>query len=377
MIENKMFIRDFITPTKLKKYLIYIAIFAFLMELLFKDKVLIYFSDSASSVIGIGIAFSSTAYVIYTYSVLENIRLYLTLPIRKGKVFGAFFLALWLCSIIQRISFVIILIAYFNDHIIENIVLLLVNSGVAVLINIGILLGKNAKKTGSIILNFILVCILLLIGYCDLLFLYKLFFALLIGICAILSFGKKDITDLIIYHEPKTSKRRLTTNYFLRVVTTEKIYLINTFCIVVFLIVLFLISKSNPIMMNLTWCVGAVNTPFLTMISSDPWVSRHIDMLPERKNNIFMQYRIFLTVYFIFINVLIVAAKYFLIGGAWWKDIIFAVLLIIFETHFSTMLENKHRIVGWQTKQELWKNPRKYILPLGVFTCATIFYLIV
>ena len=67
-----MFLRDFMTQAKIKKYILYMLGFAALIKLFFQDKTIFYISDIAGSMIGLGIAFTSTAYIIYTYSTLEN-----------------------------------------------------------------------------------------------------------------------------------------------------------------------------------------------------------------------------------------------------------------------------------------------------------------
>lgn len=155
---------------------------------------------------------------------------------------------------------------------------------------------------------------------------------------------------------------------------TEKIYIVNTICIIAFLIVLCVISRKNPIMINLTWCIGSINTPFLTMVSGDKWIARHIDMLPVKQNNIYKQYSLFLAGYFILINIVIILSKYAILNRFMLNDIFLALLLVFLETALAGILERNYRIKGWQTKQELWKNPRKYILPLVVFIYVSIYY---
>lgn len=372
-----MFLRDFITQAKIKKYILYMLGFAALMKLFFQDKTIFYISDMAGSMIGIGIAFTSTAYIIYTYSTLENIKFYLTLPIKKWRMFLAYFIALWICTLIQRISFVIVVIAGFGTHIVQNIFILLINSGAAVLINIGILLGKNAKKRSMILWNVILICALFFLGYSNIAFRYKLLLSVCIGLSAICTYHKVEITDLVITHQPSMRTQRCSiVNYFFRVAMTEKIYISNTVCIVAFLVVLCVMSKNNPIMMNLVWCIGSVNTPLLTMISGDLWIARQIDMLPIRQNYIYKQYSLFLASYFLLMNFMIVLVKYIILNEVLIKDVLLALLLVILETVLAIILEKTYRVKGWQTKQELWKNPRKYILPLVIFVFASFYYFV-
>ncbi len=374
MTENKMFLRDFMTQAKIKKYILYMLGFAALIKLFFQDKTIFYISDIAGSMIGLGIAFTSTAYIIYTYSTLENIKFYLTLPIKKWKMFLAYFLALWICTLIQRISFVIIIIADFGTHVVQNIILLVMSSAAAVLINIGILLGKNAKERSMILWNVILICALFFLGYSEIAFGYKLLLSFCIGVSAICTYQKVEITDLVITHQPSIRiQRRGIVNYFFRVAMAEKIYITNTVCIVAFLVVLCVMSKNNPIMMSLVWCIGSVNTPFLTMISGDLWIARQIDMLPIRQNNIYKQYSLFLASYFLLTNFMIVLVKYIILKEVLIKDILLALLLVILETVLAIMLEKTYRVKGWQTKQELWKNPRKYILPFAIFVFVSFY----
>ena len=377
MKESKMFLWDFITPKKVKKYVLYIFLFAMLTKIFFEDKNIFQINSFACSTIGIGIAFTSTAYVIYTYSILENIKLYLTFPIGKWKLFGAYFAALWICTVIQRISFIIVIIANFGSHIFENSILLLANSGAAVMINIGILLGKNGKRKVLIAENIILLILLFFLGGVNIHFGYKLVLVLLIAICGAAAWRKSNITDLIIIHEPKNKllAQKGTMNYFLKIVFAEKICIVNTIFIVAFMLVFCLISMENPILFQLIWCIGAINTPFGTMISGDMWIARHIDMLPEKQNNIYRQYGRFLSGYFVVVNMMIIGAKS-VVSKVVAADFFFALFLALLETILAVTLEKKYRITGWQTKQELWKNPRKYVLSLTVFVIVSVYYYI-
>ena len=289
-------------------------------------------------------------------------------------MFLAYFLALWICTLIQRISFVIIIIADFGTHVVQNIILLVISSAAAVLINIGILLGKNAKERSMILWNVILICALFFLGYSEIAFGYKLLLSFCIGVSAICTYQKVEITDLVITHQPSMrTQRRGIVNYFFRVAMAEKIYITNTVCIVAFLVVLCVMSKNNPIMMSLVWCIGSVNTPFLTMISGDLWIARQIDMLPIRQNNIYKRYSLFLASYFLLTNFMIVIVKYIILKEVLMKDILLALLLVILETVLAIMLEKTYRVKGWQTKQELWKNPRKYILPFAIFVFVSFY----
>ncbi len=375
MSEIKLFLRDFITPAKIKRYAGYVFVFAVFIQIFFQDQAVFRLSGSAGSMIGYGIAFTSAVYVTHTYPVFENIGFYLALPVKKWKMYGAYFAALWICTLLQRISFAVPVVVKFSTHVAENLLLLILNSGTAVLLSIGLLLAENSKKWGILIWNLVLAAALPAAGYLDLQSGYQAVLSVCIAAGAAASFRSMKITDLMIIHEPKKNRPgKCAANYFYRVAVTEKIYLANTACIIVFLIVLCMISRENQVMMNLVWCTGAVNTPFLTMISADLQTSRHIDMLPSKKNSIYKQYFIFLLSYFLLINSIILLAKYMIFQELIYRDVFLALLSAPFETALAGMLERKRRITGWQTKQELWKNPRKYVLPLAVFIGVSVYY---
>ena len=70
---------------------------------------------------------------------------------------------------------------------------------------------------------------------------------------------------------------------------------------------------------------------------------------------------------------MIVLVKYIILKEVLIKDILLALLLVILETVLAIMLEKTYRVKGWQTKQELWKNPRKYILPFAIFVFVSFY----
>ncbi len=86
MSEIKLFLRDFITPAKIKRYAGYVFVFAVFIQIFFQDQAVFRLSGSAGSMIGYGIAFTSAVYVTHTYPVFENIGFYLALPVKKRRI---------------------------------------------------------------------------------------------------------------------------------------------------------------------------------------------------------------------------------------------------------------------------------------------------
>jgi ABC-type branched-subunit amino acid transport system permease subunit len=84
------------------------------------------------------------------------------------------------------------------------------------------------------------------------------------------------------------------------------------------------------------------------MLSGDKALMRQEKMLPRHSRLMVGGYASFLSVYFAAVNAYVI----------------------------SLYLERKFPIRQWQKKQEVWRNPRKYILPIIVCVVALAPYLL-
>lgn len=371
MIATRMFLKDFITRRKTIKYIAILTLFSVFLKAFYTggQNKPYQLSWNIGVTLGICVAFSSTLYVIYTYSNVDKIRLYISLPLSKSKIFAGYFFALFSCTILQRVSFIIIGMIFLGNSRWEDIILTVISSAVAILINIGFFLGKNRNNIGIIICNIIILAALLMIGSSSVPIYVQLILILFMGAISITTWKNCETTDLVIEHKVKGTifDRAKISNYFARVVLTEKIYMTNTIMIYVFIVFFAIISKQNTLMLNLLWTIGAINTPFLTMLSGEPFIDKHIEMLPGKKNTIYVQYCIFLIGYFGVTNLIILFLNEVIASGNICFNMLYAMALVIIETAVVVYLEKQYRIKEWQTKQDLWKHPRKYILPIVVF----------
>lgn len=359
MIATRMFLKDFITVHKAIKYLITLILFGVFLWAFSIEGQNPAINGKVGVSLGICVAFSSTVYVIYTYSKIEKIKLYISLPVNKWRLFLGYFCALFSCTMIQRVSFIIMVLIFWGNSNWKNILLITIASAVAVLINIALFLGKNRNNKGIIIINSIILLALLIVGNSALSIFIQLPVVVFMGGVSIATWKGCDVTDLIIEYKIKDKifgKTRVS-NYFVRVVLSERCYITNTIIIFIFIIVFTFVNRSNLLMWNLAWSIGAINTPFLTMLSGDLFMVRQVDMLPKKKNYIYGQYYSFLIGYFCIANLIIILAKKIIIGGNISFDIVYAVILVVIETIVACYLEENHRIKEWQTKQELWKHP--------------------
>lgn len=375
MWQTNVFLRDFITKKKIKRYVLYLLFFTLGMWGLKMSGNSIVLKSEIMGISGITVAFASTSYTIYTYSVAEKIRLYLTLPIQRYRIFLAYFLALFAVTMIQRISFLLIILLFAESGImlLEHMALLLAIVFVTVLLNVGILLGKNSSSKWKVLCSFLCLGALAVISILEQPEWMRILEVLAVGVLGSLLWKNQRATDLILVHHIKKSrkKRRNSGNYFFRVLQAEKIYRTNTLFILGFLLIWCFISRKNSMLFGITWSIGAVNTPLLTMLSGDEYLTRQVAMLPQRKSSIYLQYGVFLGIYFLIVNSMILGAE-IIIFEEWtlFRILLSGIemlLISLLEVFLGIYLEKKHRITGWQTKQELWKHPRKYLLPAIVF----------
>ncbi len=320
--------------------------------------------------------FTSTAYTIYTYSLFEKVKTYIMLPIKKNRFLLAFTIGMIGISFLERGSFLIIGALICSSRPIYSITIIILVATWSILINIWVLLTvNNHKKINWIIIatNFIMIFLAFNLISSEVFQLLILASGIIICFIEILL---QDSISIAITHIGKRglAKFHFAGNYFLKVIAYEKIYIVNSVMLIVMICLLSFMKGDNVIIWSLIWTIGATNTPVLTMMSSDLYVRRQAQMFPESNVSLWKMYCIFLMEYFLFINGLICVFSIFIIGKNPWITIPIALVLSVIEVIGAYILEKKKPILYWQTKQELWKNPRKYILSIIVFLLISSIY---
>lgn len=367
----KVFLKDFITRRRAAWSVIALALVAVILAAFQLPKFAL---ASIAGTIGIMVCFFPTMYTIYTYAVPEHIRLYLTMPVSNWKIILSFVLALFVQTLLERIAFVVLVIGFLFENPLPIITFLICSGLVTVLLNVVILLGMNSKKAVACIAGLLLfaglIAVCVLVGSLPL----QLGLVAAIGAMSVLLMLRHGGEDLMVRRAgAKTSG--FGRNYFWSVLLSEKMYLLNTAMVVAFAgVFLFgFAERGNPIMECIPWVVAAVNTPVTTMLSGDKWLVRQSEMLPDQHGAIMGMYRRFLAVYFTATNLIVLMlciahASHFSL-----YLVIQFLAAVIIEIGLASYLETKQRITDWQTKQQLWRNPRKYIMPVAVFiACCAI-----
>ncbi|MGX7198762.1 hypothetical protein [Enterococcus nangangensis] len=376
MNKAELFLFDFVTKRKIIRTGIEIILFFAISFYYHSSNPAFMISTGVMSSIGLSMAFLTTLYSILSYSTMNRIRAYLMLPYKKSEVFFSFIFAQLFVLLLERMSFVIIVVALFVKMPVLNITYLIISAIVAVVLDTAILISMNKKQTFYLCCFVVLVAglyTLLILSRNHVLNFWVLLCIFLIGTVCLLKANPKN---LAVNREGKVRNNRLRQmNYFFIVLLREKSTLINTVFVFIFASVFMAMSKETPILSNMVWCIVAVNTPVSTMFSGDKYLSRHEKMLPQCSHLMYGIYGLFVMTYFAIANsfaLLLFAAM----GKLSIVVIVTGTVLVIFETVITLLLERKYPIRSWQTKQEVWKNPRKYILPIGVFTVAIIPYLL-
>lgn len=378
MIATRIFLKDMVTKKKVKNYLIFIFLFLIIAYQAFGEFIRDTFGMSNISYITMAVMITSTAYLIHTYSLYEKVKNYISLPISNSRFLLGFVFSLILVSLLERISFLLIVVVVSNNNLLINIPVVVIGSILAILINVWILILINKKRKLEWILVVAVLLSYIFVSYFDVSIFINISVMLLCNVISLIGILKEDSLYIAINRNKAAliTKFKYGGNYFFKVLMNEKIYIINTTMLLVLIVFLSAIQNDNFIVSSMVWAIGAVNTPVLTMLSSDPHLRRQAKMLSTKQQGIWSMYKRFVSIYFLLINGFILMLNVVLKNNDILINIcIFAVLSVI-EPIIAFVLEDKFPLTNWQTKQELWKHPRKYILPLIVFLGITIVFIL-
>ncbi|WP_294354852.1 hypothetical protein [uncultured Clostridium sp.] len=121
MLISKIFLKDMLTNKKVKNYFLFIFIFAVFSYEIIGDFIYEVFSKSNIAFITMVVVLTSTAYLIYTYSLYEKVKNYISLPIKNSRFILGFILSLILVTFLERVSFIIIVVCVACENILINI----------------------------------------------------------------------------------------------------------------------------------------------------------------------------------------------------------------------------------------------------------------
>ncbi|MDR1448817.1 MAG: hypothetical protein LBI84_01195 [Propionibacteriaceae bacterium] len=167
------------------------------------------------------------------------------------------------------------------------------------------------------------------------------------------------------YYLPRPGARlpRLRTdNYFITVALSQPVTVINAAILLGFAAVFTVMISQSGIPAPFGLAIVAVSSPLATMMSVDPDLRQHWRML-GRPAALAAQYRVCCLVWFAFANSALFAV-YAVLG---WPRLLWVAVLAVAATAVETIaipwLEVRFPITGQATPKDVWRHPRKYILP--------------
>ena len=375
---TKVFLKDMLDRKTILKYFVGLVLIYVGMDFLIgKDPNLLSINFDLRLVLFVCFAlFTTIFYFAKTYTSTENTLLYYQLPVKRKKINLSFILSLIVDSIIRKFL-PLAVIAYVLKAPVEFYPIILL------MLPIICMLGSLPSSSNIGGNKKLIVCLLLFASIALVLFLfYKTSLSMgiktLISIIAIfvlvMILSRFYLNQAIFSQQEIGSSRKFKIyNYFLKFILAENVYLINTVGIIL-MIVFVSIMMPGAIKIPLALAIATVNTPLLTIFSTDVGLATYKKMLPKTYKSLDKDYIKVLFIYFALVHIIILLANLRQISV---KLIISLIVFTIFDTLMAYTMENKYPIVGKKTTMAVWKSPRKYIMGVIVFMLAFVIFVMI
>lgn len=160
--------------------------------------------------------------------------------------------------------------------------------------------------------------------------------------------------------------------YLLRYLITNKSYLLNTagLCLIAVFIPTILGQFKELNVMPLGFAVLCLNTPICTLLSCDPGLEQAVRVLPRQAGRFCSRYCFFIFSVHMTVNSVYLVIWHFRHGGTDDPAILTALLISLHSAVLSVLLEWLHPVRRWKTESDLWRHPRKYIVPVIMLLTA-------
>lgn len=375
---TKVFLKDMLDRRTILKYFVGLVLIYVGMDFLIdKDPNLLSINFDLRLVLFVCFAlFTTIFYFARTYTSTENTLMYYQLPVNRREINRAFVISVIIDSIIRKFL-PLAVIAYVLKAPLTFYLLILLTIPIICLLG-SLPSSTNIKGDKKLLVSLLLLATLFL----ELFLFYKtnldIWIKVLLAALIILVLEKilsRFYLNQAIFSQKEmgTSRRFKISNYFLKFILAENVYLINTVGIILMIIFVSLIMPG-PIKIPLALAIATVNTPLLTIFSTDKGLATYKNMLPKTYKSLDKDYIKVLFIYFALVHIIILLANLRQISV---KLIISLIVFTIFDTLMAYTMENRYPIVGKKTTMAVWKSPRKYILGAVVFILAFVIFIII
>lgn len=355
----KLFTKDLLDRQRLIKYLVYAIVAYAVLDGLLKSRQDIVFNERFLVFAAVALA-GSIFYYIRGYVGNDRILPYYALPVSNQSLNRNFILAIIIDTIFSKLVLVFIALyllkAPFDFYVKVTFIMLVITFFAAASNTLNLSLGKFL-----IILILSLISLYVIINY-------SLLYG---GIATIVDITIVSLLFKDIYFSTRTNSKinKLhIKNYFLKFAFAESVYIINSLTIII-MIVFASLALPGAMGLVIACAVGAVNTPLLTMFSSSEGLRNYDKMFPNTKASLQKDYIKVLGLYFLIINTIIAVINFKKIEPGYLL-IVNMVIVTIVEVFVSYKLETLKPITNTKTQNEIWKHPRKYLLPIIVFVIS-------
>ncbi len=375
---TKVFLKDMLDRRTILKYFVGLVLIYVGMDFLInKDPNLLSINFDLRLVLFVCFAlFTTIFYFVKTYTSTENTLLYYQLPVKRKKINLSFILSLIIDSVIRKFL-PLAVIAYVLKAPIEFYPIILLMLPIICMLG-SLPSSSNIRGDKKLIVSLLLIGSIALILF----LFYKT--SLSIGMKALISIlaifilviilSKFYLNQAIFSQQEMGSNRKFRiSNYFLKFILAENVYLINTVGIIL-MIIFVSIMIPGAIKIPLALAIATVNTPLLTILSTDKGLATYKKMLPKSNKSLDKDYIKILFIYFALVHLIVLLANQ---GQMSVKFVIGLIAFTIFDTLVAYFMENKYPIVGKKTTMAVWKSPRKYILGAVVFILSFVIFVII
>lgn len=374
---TKVFLKDMLDKKTLRKYiLIWIFLYIGLNYLIGKNPSLLDINLSLNFIFFVDFTLISTIYFfIKSYAKSDKIIFYYALAYQRKQINLSLLFSLVIDTILKRISIIFIFLFIIKADFILYLYVLLSSILIS---SLGLILNAtNIDKNKKLLFEIFHLLTIISPYFWDKFIksseisrlLY--FFEILLLIIGTSEFIFKD---MIVNSKNKIITRKLKIpNYFLKFILAEKIYLINSFAIIIFIIAIS-IFMPKPINIPLSLAVATINSPLLSIFSTEKSLNNYEKMLPNKYVSLSRQYLFLLTIYFLSVNFLVLILNYKVFTM---KFLILVILISLLDIIISYILEKKFQISEKKTDMAVWKSPRKYLLSILVFLISFIIIVII
>lgn len=375
---TKVFLKDMLDRRTILKYFVGLVLIYTGMDFLInKDPNLLSINFDLRLVLFVCFAlFTTIFYFAKTYTSTENTLLYYQLPVKRKKINLSFILSLIIDSVIRKFL-PLAVIAYVLKAPIEFYPIILLMLPIICMLG-SLPSSSNIRGDKKLIVSLLLIGSIALILF----LFYKT--SLSIGMKALISIlaifilviilSKFYLNQAIFSQQEMGSNRKFRiSNYFLKFILAENVYLINTVGIIL-MIIFVSIMIPGAIKIPLALAIATVNTPLLTILSTDKGLATYKKMLPKSNKSLDKDYIKILFIYFALVHLIVLLANQ---GQMSVKFVIGLIAFTIFDTLVAYFMENKYPIVGKKTTMAVWKSPRKYILGAVVFILSFVIFVII